>query len=217
MEHVLAVYAEAYDPARPVVCLDERPCTLRAEARPGEPMRPATLGRHGRDARHDPEYVRRGTCSLFCAFEPLAATRHTWALERRRRVEFAAVVRELVDVHYSEAECVRIVCDNLNTHSAASFYAAFPAAEARRIAERIEFIYTPVHGSWLNMVECEFAVFVRECLSNGRRRIATVEKLEREAAAWAARRNEYGGTVNWSMTTEDARVKLGRLYPTIVS
>ena len=150
---------------------------------------------------------------MFCAFEPLAAWRRTWVRPQRTRRDFAAVVRDLCDDRYPAAERVRIVLDDLNTHDAASLYEAFPPAEARRLAARVEFVYTPKHGSWLNMVECEFAVFVRECLENGRRRMATITELRVEATAWAARRNEAAGTVDWQMTTEDARVKLKQLYP----
>ena len=214
MERVLALYAEAYDPARPVVCLDERPCVLRAEARAGLPARPATDESPGADARRDHEYVRAGTACLFCAFEPLAAWRRTWVRARRRRVEFAEVVRALCDECYPTAERVRVVCDNLNTHDEAALYAAFGPAEARRLAEKVEFVYTPPHGSWLNMVECEFAVFVRECLGNGKRRIGSVGALDEAAAAWAEERNRAQGTVAWRMTVDEARVKLGRLYPT---
>ena len=215
MERVLAVYAEPYDPTRPVVCLDERPCVLHAEARAGLPPRPAAGGRPGADRTRDHEYVRAGSCCLFAAFEPLRSWRHTWVTPQRRRRDFAAVVRELLDDHYADAERVRLVCDNLNTHGDASLYAAFAPAEARRLVERIEFVYTPKHGSWLNMVECEFAAFVRQCLDNGRRRIGTIEELRAEATAWADARNAAGSTVEWHMTTADARVKLKQLYPSI--
>ena len=215
MERVLAVYTEPYDAARPVVCLDERPCVLHAEARAGLPARPAVGDRPGADATRDHEYVRAGSCCLFAAFEPLRAWRHTWITPQRRRRDFAAVVRELVDVHYPDAERVRLVCDNLNTHDDASLYAAFEPAEARRLARRVEFVYTPKHGSWLNMVECEFAVFVRQCLDNGRRRIGTIEQLRAEATAWAGARNAAGSTMRWHMTTADARIRLSQLYPSI--
>ena len=211
MERVLAAYAAPYDPAYPVVCLDERPCVLRAEARAGLPVRP------GGDATRDCEYVRGGTACLTCAFEPARAWRRTWVEPRRRAVDFAAIVRELLDVDYADAARVRLVCDNLNTHAEASLYAAFAPAEARRLCGRLEFVHTPVHGSWLNMVECEFAVFVRECLGGGARAIASVEVLRAEAAAWAARRNRAGGTVAWELDPEAARVRLGRLYPSVVA
>lgn len=205
MERVLSVYAEPYDARRPVVCFDERPCVLHDDVREPLPMRP------GSERKQDYEYVRGGTCALLAAFEPLRAWRRVWVLPQRRRREFAHVVRTLCDDVYPEADVVRLVCDNLNTHTPAAFYEAFAPAEARRLAAKVEFVYTPVHGSWLNAVEVELSVWVRQCL--GRRRIGTLDALRREAEAWAVRRNEEGGTVTWQMTTADARVKLRRLYP----
>lgn len=205
MEAVLARYAEPYDPARPVVCFDERPCVLHSDVRGPLPVRP------GAEARQDHEYTRGGTCCALAAFEPLRAWRHVWVLPQRRRVDFARVLRQLCDEVYPEAETVRLVCDQLNTHTAASFYEAFTPEEARRLAAKVEFVHTPVHGSWLNAVEVELSVFVRQCL--GRRRMGTLERLRSEAEAWAARRNAEGGTVEWQMTTGNARVKLARLYP----
>ncbi len=209
MERVLTLYAEPYDPKRPVVCFDERPCALvgEAEGRAPLPMRPGT------DARQDHEYTRGGLCCAMLAFEPLTARRQVWVLPRRRRVEFAAVVRQLCDEVYAEAETVRLVCDQLNTHGAAAFYEAFEPAEARRLADRVEFVHTPVHGSWLNVVECEFSALVRQCL--GRRRLGSIEALRREAEAWVKARNAEGATVAWQFTTDDARVKLRRLYPSL--
>lgn len=204
-ERVLALYAEPYDPAQPVVCFDERPCVLHDDVREPLPTRP------GSERRQDHEYVRVGTCCVMAAFEPLRAWRRIWALPQRRRVDFARVVREVIDEVYPGAERIRLVCDQLNTHSPASFYEAFEPAEARRLAAKVEFVHTPVQGSWLNAVEVESSVFVRQCL--GRRRIGSVEALHREAGAWAKRRNAEGGTVVWQMTTEDARTKLRRLYP----
>jgi hypothetical protein len=211
MERVLALYAEVYDPARPVVCFDERPCVLHAEVRDPLPVRP------GSEAKRDHEYVRGGSCCVLMAFEPLRPTaagrgwRQAWVRPQRRRIDFAACVRELCDEVYPEAETVRLVCDQLNTHSAASFYEAFEPAEARRLAERVEFVYTPVHGSWLNVVEIEFSVLVRQCL---RRRIGTLAEMVAEVVAWVALRNAEGSTVDWQFTTEEARCKLIRLYPT---
>lgn len=209
MERVLALYAEPYDPSRPVVCFDERPCALvgEVEGRAPLPMRP------GADARQDHEYTRGGLCSAMLAFEPLTATRRVWVLPRRRRVEFAEVVRQLCDEAFPEAEAVRLVCDQLNTHGAAAFYEAFAPEEARRLAAKVEFVHTPVHGSWLNVVECEFSALVRQCL--GHRRLGTVEALRQEAEAWVESRNAAGATVEWQFTTEDARVKLRRLYPSL--
>ena len=209
MERVLALYAEPYDAARPVVCFDERPCALVGEVagRAPLPMRPGT------EARQDHEYTRGGLCCALLAFEPLQARRKLWVLPRRRRVEFAAVVREICDELYPDAERVRLVCDQLNTHGAASFYEAFEPAEARRLAEKVEFVHTPVHGSWLNVVECEFSALVRQCL--GHRRLGSIEALRREAEAWVSARNAAGATVEWQFTTEDARVKLRRLYSSV--
>ena len=215
MERVLDVCAEPYDLRRPVVCLDERPCALVGEGRAPLPMRP------GSDQKQDHEYVRGGLCCAFLAFEPLQAWRRAWVRPQRRRLEFAEVVRELCDEVYPEAEVVRIVCDNLNTHTPAAFYERYPAAEARRLAERVEFVYTPVHGSWLggctpaHVVECEFSVMVRQCIAH--RRLGEIAVLRREIAAWVAARNAEGATVEWQFTTADARVKLRRLYPSVVT
>jgi len=207
METVLDLYREPYDARRPVVCLDERPCLLRGEVRTPLPMRP------GRDARYDHEYVRgSSSCCVLMAFEPLRARRRVWVRPQRRRLEFAEVVRALADEVYSDAETIRLVCDNLNTHTPAAFYERYPPAEARRLAERIEFIYTPVHGSWLNPIEIEFSVMVRQCL---RRRIGTLPELAQEVEAWTAARNAEGATVDWQFTTADARIKLRRLYPSV--
>lgn len=209
MERVLAVYAEPYDASRPVVCFDERPCALvgEVEGRAPLPMRP------GVDARQDHEYTRGGLCCALLAFEPLQARRRIWVLPQRRRVEFAEVVRQLCDEVYPEAETIRLVCDQLNTHGAAAFYEAFAPEEARRLAAKVEFVHTPVHGSWLNVVECEFSAMVRQCL--GHRRLGSVEALRREAEAWVRGRNAEGATVEWQFTTADARVKLRRLYPSL--
>ena len=149
----------------------------------------------------------------FLAFEPLAAWRKAWVRPQRRRLEFAEVVRELCDEVYPDAAQVRIVCDNLNTHTPAAFYERYPAAEARRMAERVEFVYTPVHGSWLNVVECEFSALVRQCL--GHRRLGEIAILRREVEAWVEARNAAGSTVEWQFTTADARIKLRRLYPSV--
>jgi hypothetical protein len=206
METVLDLYHEPYDPARPVVCLDERPCVLRRETREPLPMQP------GQPARYDHEFAKAGSCCLFMAFEPLAAWRRGWVYGQRRRWEFAEVVRTLAEEVYPEAEQIRLVCDNLNTHSAASFYERFAPEQARRLARRVEFIYTPTHGSWLNMVEIELSVLVRQCL---RGRIGSVAELAEVVAAWSAARNVAGATVRWQMTTADARIKLHRLYPSL--
>ena len=205
MEDVLDLYAEPYDPARPVVCLDERPVVLRGDVRP--PLPPAP----GRPRRRDSEYERRGTACLAVALEPHRAWRHIIASERRTKRDFAAWLQELVDVHYPQAETIRLVVDNLNTHTPASLYEAFAPEEAHRIAGKIEWHYTPKHGSWLNMVEIELSVLASTCLD---RRIPELATLAGETAAYAARRNAARATIQWRFTTSDARTKLAHLYPT---
>ena len=204
MEDVLAVYARPFDPARPVVCLDETSRQLLAPARPPQPPAP------GRPARHDPEYVRGGVVNLFLVTEPLRGWRDVLVSDQRTRLDFARCVKGLVDVHYPAAERIVLVLDQLNTHSPASLYAAFPPAEAQRLAAKLEVHHTPKHGSWLNIAELELAVLQRRCLS---RRLGDRQELEREVAAWAARRNAAGATIAWQFTTADARTKLRRLYP----
>jgi hypothetical protein len=204
MEDVLDVYERPFDPARPVVCLDETSRQLLADARP--PLPPAP----GRPARHDPEYVRGGVANLFLVTEPLRGWRSVLVSDQRTRLDFARCVKELVDVHYPAAERVVLVLDQLNTHSPASLYAAFPPAEAKRLADRLEIHHTPKHGSWLNMAEVELAVCQRQCL---RQRFGDRPALAAEVAAWAARRNAAGAAVDWRFTTADARIKLKRLYP----
>jgi hypothetical protein len=204
MEDVLDVYTRSYDPARPVVCLDETSRQLLAEVRP--PL-PAAAGR---PARHDPEYVRGGVVNLFLVTEPLRGWRQVGVSDRRTRLDWAHCVKDLVDVHYPDAERIVLVLDQLNTHSPASLYEAFPPAEAKRLADRLEVHHTPKHGSWLNMAEIELGILQRQCLD---RRLADRPTLEREVAAWTADRNAATRTVDWRFTTEDARIKLTRLYP----
>ena len=204
MEDVLDVYARPHDPRRPQVCLDETSRQVLAEARPPLPMEP------GRPARHDPEYVREGVVNLFVVCEPLRGWRQVRVSERRTRLDWAHCVRELVDVHYPEAEAIVLVMDQLNTHSPASLYEAFAPAEAKRIAEKLEIHYTPKHGSWLNMAEIELSALERQCLD---RRLGDRATVEREVAAWVAARNGAATTIDWRFTTEDARIKLKRLYP----
>ena len=206
MEDVLDVYERPFDPARPVVCLDEASRQLLGEVRPPQPPAP------GRPARHDPEYARGGVANLFLATEPLRGWRTVLVSDQRTRLDFARCVQELVDVHYPTAGKIVLVLDQLNTHTPASLYAAFPPAEAKRLADRLEFHHTPKHGSWLNMAEIELSVLERQCL---RRRIEDRAALEREAAAWTARRNAAVATIDWQFTTADARTKLRRLYPAI--
>jgi len=205
MEDVLAVYARPHDPARPVVCLDETSRQLLADARPARPPAP------GRPARHDPEYVRGGVANVFLVTEPLRGWREVLVSEQRTRLDWARCVKHLADVTYPAAATIVLVMDQLNTHSPASLYAAFPAAEAKRLADRIEIHHTPKHGSWLNIAEIELAILERQCL---RRRLPDRTALEREVAAWADRRNAATARVDWQFTTADARTKLKRLYPT---
>lgn len=204
MEDVLDLYAEAYDPTRPVVCLDERPVQLLADIRPPLPAAPT------RPRRRDSAYERRGTACLAVAFEPHRGWRHIIASERRTKLDFAGWLQEVVDVHYPQAEMIRLVVDNLNTHTPAALYERFAPAEAHRLARKLEWHYTPKHGSWLNMVEIELSVLATKCLD---RRIPDLATLATEATAYAARRNAAKATVQWRFTTSDARTKLDHLYP----
>jgi hypothetical protein len=206
MEDVLEVYHRPYDPKRPLACLDEASKQLIGEAVQPLPVVP------GQPGRFDYEYVRNGTANLFMVSEPLLGWRAVHVTERRTAVDFAEVVRWLVEEVHPDAEKVVLVVDNLNTHRPAALYEAFPPERARRIAEQIEWHYTPKHGSWLNMAEIELSALARQCLG---RRIATKEELERAVAAWEEDRNERGVEVKWRFTTADARIKLHRLYPSI--
>jgi len=208
MEDVLEVYHRPYDEKRPVVCLDEATKQLVGEVVAPVPAEP------GRPERYDYEYVRNGTANLFMISEPLLGWRAVQVTERRTAVDFAEVVRWLVEEVHEDAEKVVLVMDNLNTHRIASLYEAFEPGRARRIAEKLEIHYTPVHGSWLNMAEIELSVLARQCLD---RRIGSREELEREVAAWEEGRNERQVEVDWQFTTADARIKLRRLYPAIQS
>lgn len=207
MEAVLDLYEEPYDEKRPVVCFDERPCQLLGEVRQPLPVVP------GAPERRDHGYERGGMCYLFMAFEPLAGWRATSVRERRRGREFAEEVRRLVEEVYPKAESIRLVVDNLSTHSPAAFYGAFSPEFARALSRKVEFVYTPTHGSWLNMVEVELSILARQCL--GKRRIADAERLGCEAGTWAEERNRTGAMVDWRFTTPDARTKLRKLYPSI--
>jgi hypothetical protein len=204
MEDVLDVYQRPYDPRRPLICLDETSRQLLGEVRAPLPAAP------GRAARHDPEYVRDGVVNLFLVSEPLRGRRQVRLSARRTRLDFAACIQDLVDVHYPAAECIVLVMDHLNTHSPASLYEAFPPAEAKRLADKLEIHYTPAHGSWLNMAEIELSVLQRQCLD---RRLGTQVTMAREVAAWVAARNAAAATIDWQFTTPDARTKLKRLYP----
>lgn len=204
MEDVLDLYAEPYDRARPVVCFDEKPYQLLAHK--NAPLPPAP----GQVAREDYEYVRKGTANLFLHFEPHRAWRHLEVSERRTNLDFAQQMKWLVDVGYPEAELVRVVLDQLSTHSPAALYEAFSPEEARRITKKLEFHYTPKHASWLNMAEIEFSALERQCLG---RRLPDADTLGREVAAWTQARNQAGITVDWRFTTAQARSKMHRHYP----
>ena len=205
MEDVLDLYAEPDDPARPVVCLDERPVILRADVRPPQPPAP------GRPRRRDSEYERRGTACLAVLFDPHRGWRHIMPSQRRTKRDFAGWLKELADVPYPDAATIRLVVDNLNTHTPAALYEAFAPEEAHRLAGKFEWHYTPKHGSWLNMVEIELSVLATTCLD---RRIPDLATLAQETAAYVHRRNAQRATVHWRFTTAHARSKLGHLYPT---
>ena len=204
MEDVLDLYAEPYDEKRPKVNFDETNKQLIQETRTG------LAGKAGRLQRYDYEYKRNGTRNLFMICEPEAGWRHVAITQRRTKVDFAHQMKWLVDERYPEAEVIRVVLDNLNTHKIASLYEAFEPAEARRIAKKLEFHPTPKHGSWLNMAEIELSILQRQCLD---RRIGDEEMLEREVGAYEQRRNAERATIDWQFTVADARVKLHRLYP----
>jgi uncharacterized small protein (DUF1192 family) len=206
MEDVLEVYHRPHDPDRPLVCLDETSKQLIAETREPIPAEP------GQPERYDYEYERNGTANLFMMFAPLEGQRHVKVTDRHAGVDYAQVLKDLSDTHYPDAAKIVLVQDNLSTHKPASLYEAFPAAEARRLVERFEWHYTPKHGSWLNMAECELSVLSIQCLD---RRIADKPTLTKEVAAWQTRRNNKHAKADWQFTTADARIKLRRLYPAL--
>jgi transposase len=204
MEDVLDLYAEEADPKRPVVCFDESPTQLIGEVRAPIPAKPGQL------ERYDCEYKRNGTANLFIFLDVHRPWRKVKVTDRRAAEDFATCMRDLTDLHYPEAERIRVVLDNLSTHTASALYQTFPAAEARRVLRRLEFHYTPKHASWLNMVEIEIGVLRGQCLD---RRIPTRELLESEIAAWERQRNASGDRIKWMFTTEKARTKMGHAYP----
>jgi DDE superfamily endonuclease len=204
MEDVLAVYARPYDPARPVVCMDEKPFQFLGHVREPLPTRP------GHDACEDSEYVRCGTCSIFVWAEPLRGWRRVHALPQRTKIDWAEQVKELLTVDYPHAETVVLVMDNLNTHGIASLYEAFTPDEAFTLAQRLEIHHTPKHGSWLNIAEIELSALSRQCLD---RRISDLNTLNTELAAWQHATNTNQRGVNWQFTTNDARTRLRHLYP----
>lgn len=204
MEAVLDTYAAPADPVVPLVCFDEAGKELRAAASPALSARPGTL------AREDPEYQRHGSANLFMLYAPHLGWRQVTVTSQRTAVDWALAMRALVDVHFPEAERIIVVLDNLNTHRLASLYAAFPPAEAHRIARRLELRFTPKHGSWLNMAELELSVLTRQCLA---RRIPDRATLEAEVAAWVEARNAVAAPAHWTFTVDDARTRLTHLYP----
>lgn len=206
MEDVLEVYHRPYDPARPLICLDEASKQLVGEV--VQPLPPEL----GQPERFDYEYVRNGTVNLFMLSEPLAGWRHVAVTERRTAKDFAEVVRWLAEDVHPEAERIVLVMDNLNTHKLASLYEAFPPEQARRIAERIEVHHTPKHGSWLNVAEIELSVLSRQCLD---RRIGSADEVVDAVDVWQTERNDQAVGVQWRFTTADARIKLRRLYPAV--
>ena len=204
MEDVLEVYQRPRDPQRPLVCLDETSKQLIVETRAPIPVKP------GRPARHDYEYERNGVANLFMMFAPLEGWRHVKVTDRHAAIDYGHALKDLSDVHFPDVAKIVLVQDNLSTHTPASLYAAFPAVEARRLAERFEWHYTPKHGSWLDMAESELGVLASQCLA---RRIPDKATLIKEVAAWQANRNTHHVNADWQFKTEDARVKLKRLYP----
>lgn len=208
MEDILDVYHQPSSPKCPLICFDERPTQLLSDKKIPSPAKP------GQKKRIDYEYERKGNCNLFIFLEPQQGWRHIEVTDRRTAVDFAHCMKKLVDVYYPEAETIKIVMDNLNTHTPASLYKTFRPQEARRILQKLEFHYTPKHGSWLNMAEIEFSILARQCLN---RRIPEQEIIKKEILTWENARNLEKATVSWGFHTQDSRVKLKKLYPTIVS
>lgn len=206
MEAVLEVYHRCDDPSYPVICLDESSKQLVKETRIPLPAQP------GQPERIDYEYERNGTANLFMLCEPITGWRHVEVTQQRTAVDYAHLIKALVDDFCPEAVRITVVQDNLNTHSPASLYKAFEPSEAQRILQKLEFCYSPKHGSWLNMAEIELSVLARQCLD---RRIPDFESLQQEVAAWQNQRNEEETWINWRFTTQDARIKLHRLYPSV--
>lgn len=202
----METYALPYDPEIPLICMDEQPIQLLEDSRPSEPMKA------GQVRREDYEYVRKGSCSVFLFTEPLAGWRHVQASERRTKADWALQIQELLEVYYPHAKRVRLVMDNLNTHTISSLYETFAPEQALSLAKRLEIHYTPKHGSWLNMAEIELSVMTIQCLD---RRIGSVEQLQREITAWEVDRNQTQKSVEWHFTTQQARGRLKHLYPEI--
>jgi transposase len=208
MEEILELYADPFDPKRPVVCFDETPYQLIEESRPSVPMHP------GQPLRVDYEYVRKGTANLFMFLQPRGGWRHVKVTKQRKNEDFALCLVELVNNHFPDAERIRLVLDNLNTHSPARVYGILPPEEARKIVRKLDFQYTPKHASWLNMAEIEIAVLNKQCLHD--RYIPSLEMLENEVYAWERHRNSMKAEVNWMFALDDARTKMGHLYPKLL-
>ena len=206
MEDILDLYCLPYNPFEPVICMDEKPYQLLDDILVPLEMKP------GKPRKSDYEYERKGTCSIFVFNEPLTGWSYANARERRTAVDFAKEIKELLTVHYPNAAKVKLVLDNLNTHVIDSLYKAFPAKEARELAKRLEIHYTPKHGSWLNIAEITISVLARQCIN---RRIPDLDGLNRELAAWVDVYNQNRTPVNWQFSTQDARIKLNRLYPQV--
>jgi len=204
MEKVLEVYKRPYDPMHPVVCMDESPKQLIGETQTPIAAKPGSL------EKHDYEYVRKGVCNIFMSNEPLQGKRYVKVTERKTRVDWALFIKEIAE-QYPEAEKITLVMDNFDTHKAGAFYEAFCPEKAKALWDRFEFIFTPKHGSWLNMAEIELNVLMGQCLN---RRISTMEEIEKEVKAWQEYRNNMNAKINWRFATDDARIKLRRLYPT---
>ena len=204
MEGILDLYHEPYDEKRPVICFDESNKALHKHLRDPLPARPGAV------ARHDYTYERNGTRNLFMMSEPLTGWRHVTVTKRRRKQEFAHQMQALVDEHHPDADCIRVVLDNLSSHKPYALYEVFSPREANRLLSKLEFHFTPEHGSWLNMAEIEFSALTTECLD---RRIPDAATLRAEVAAWEGTRNADDSTINWQFTTDDARIKLRQLYP----
>ena len=204
MEKVLDVYKRPYDPMRPVVCMDESPKQLIGETRVPIPMS------KGHDRKCDYEYERLGMCNIFLANEPLAGFRKVKITDRKCKVDWAEFIKEIADEHYPETEIITLVMDNFGTHTPGAFYERYEPAEAKRILDRFEFVFTPKNGSWLDMAEIELNVLNNQCLG---RRIGSIDKVRDEVEAWEKSRNGLEKKINWQFTTDKARIKLRRLYP----
>ena len=204
MEDVLDLYAEPYDPKRPIICIDEINKQLISEVQEPIAIKP------GQPAKYDYQYRREGVCNLFMFFEPLTGWREVIVRERRTKEDWVLCIKQVLEEHFGEVEVVRLVQDNLNTHNPAAFYEVFEPVAAKRLLDRLEFHYTPKHASWLNMAEIELSVLSRQCL---KQRIPTVQHLQTEVNAWVKQRNKSCRTVDWHFTTVNARIKLKQLYP----